>query len=377
MTKIAIVGRGTAGCLSYLNILKNYHEEFDWYYDSSVKTSSVGEGTTPNFTEALSFIDNFEGTDCYEKLDARPKVGIEYLNWGKDDFVHPFKNGQHGVHFNATKFQEETFKFASKQSNVTLIDKNVDSSDIDADLVVDCTGYPKSFEGYRRPKYIPVNAVHVTQCSWKDSPKWEHTKTIARKWGWVFVIPLLTRCSVGYLYNRDISTLDQVKEDVAELIEELDVTPTETTNSFHFENYVKEELVTSNIIYAGNSGFFLEPMEATTLDSVIRVSECATSLLYGVNKDQYPAAMNHRLHAFFNEVEYFIMMHYAAGSKWNNEFWDYATERGRKALEEARNSSMFADLLNKERRYISKDLPHQYFESISWHKNLEGLGLAA
>ncbi len=372
MNKISILGRGTAGSLAYLKMLKlrsalQENFQIDWYYDSNTKAMAVGEGTTPTFPKSLISVDGLSmGTDMY-KLDARPKIGIEYENWGKSNFVHPFGMGHHGIHFNASKFQQYVFENCVEEQNVSLIDANVSHDDIDSDVIVDCTGAPKSFEDYDIPKYIPVNAVHVTQCSWPDEPKGLYTKTIARPWGWVFVIPLLTRCSVGYLYNHEITTLDQVKADVENVFDELGVIPTETTNSFHFNNYVRKKLIDGRAVYAGNSGFFLEPMEATTLDCVDRVLDC-------INGNPLQEAYNPFLKLLFQEVEYFIMMHYAAGSRWNNEFWDFATERGRLAMEEAMSIPFFNDLYTKGKP--SQSIAYSmYFGAESYRLNQEGLGL--
>jgi len=372
MNKISILGRGTAGALAYLKMLKlrsalQENFQIDWYYDSNTKAMAVGEGTTPTFPKSLISVDGLSmGTDMY-KLDARPKIGIEYENWGKSNFVHPFGMGYHGIHFNASKFQEYVFENCTRESEVSLIDAKVSHDDIDSDVIIDCTGAPKSFEEYDIPKYIPVNAVHVTQCAWPNGPKGLYTKTIARPWGWVFVIPLLTRCSVGYLYNHEITTLDQVKADVENVFDELCVTPTETTNSFHFNNYVRKKLVDGRAVYAGNSGFFLEPMEATTLDCVDRVLNC-------VNGNPLQEFYNPVLKLLFQEVEYFIMMHYAAGSRWNNEFWDFATERGRLAMEEAMSIPFFNDLYTKGKP--SQSIAYSvYFGAESYRLNRDGLGL--
>ena len=376
--KVAIIGKGTAGCLSYLTSVYHRNHKYidiEWYYDPNKKASSVGEGSTPNLLSVFRESDLFSHSDSYSLIDARPKVGIEYINWGKKDYIHPFNAGFNGIHFNATKFQDVVFNKALLDSNVNIIDKNVKPDDLDADLVINATGYPKSLEGYITPKYIPVNAVHVTQCMWKDSPKWEHTKTIARKWGWVFVIPLVSRCSVGYLYNKDITSLESVLEDVSEVIDNLDVIPTDKTNSFHFSNYIKENIYDKNVIYTGNSGFFLEPMEATTIDSIQRSIDWMGHFLHAPNDHREEA--NQEMHTFFKEVEYFIMMHYAAGSKWNNEFWDFATERGKKALEEAKKSSKYSDFYNTETGYTNNKIDYSYFEPYSYKSNLEGLGLAA
>ena len=371
LKKATVIGRGTAGALSYLKLLELRHItggslEIEWYYDSSTKAMAVAEGTTPKFSHTLAGVPGLSvGTDMH-KLDARPKHGIEYENWGRSNFVHPFDMGYHGVHFNASKFQQHVFEHCTDAPGVSLIDANVSHDDIDSGVIVDCTGAPKSLEDYDIPKYIPVNAVHVTQCSWPDGPKGLHTKTIARPWGWVFVIPLLTRCSVGYLYNHDITSLDQVKADVENVFDELGVTPTETTNSFPFNNYVRKKLVDGRVVYAGNSGFFLEPMEATTLDCVDRVLNC-------IDQNPLQEAWNPFLKLLFQEVEYFIMMHYAAGSKWNNEFWDFATERGRLAMEEAMRTPLFKDLYTVGRP--TQNIGYvPYFGSESYKLNQEGLG---
>lgn len=376
ISKVSILGKGTAGVISYLKMLSLRNTtglplQIDWYYDSSTKSMSVGEGTTPTFPQLLSSIGTRENpfglqeTKDMPLLDSRPKFGIEYENWGKSDYVHPFNMGYSGIHFNASKFQDYVFQNYTDLENVTLIDRNVQHSDIDSDIIIDCTGAPKSFEDYSIPKYIPVNAVHVTQCDWPDEAKGLYTKTIARPWGWVFVIPLETRCSVGYLYNHNISTLDQVKADVENVIDELGVVPNGTTNSFHFNNYVRNKLIDGNVVYAGNSGFFLEPMEATTLDCVNRVLNCID--FNGVNEMWNPV-----LHLLFQEIEYFIMAHYASGSKWNNEFWDYATERGSKAMKEAISIPFFKDLYTMQPPQPIAYEP--YFGYLSYKNNLEGLG---
>jgi tryptophan 7-halogenase len=359
---VSIIGKGTAGCLAYLNVSqiqklnKDLSLKIDWYYNSKEDPQSVGEGTTPVFTSTLAesgvLVDNHQ----MYKLDARPKLGIEYINWGNTDYVHPFYLGRHGVHFNASKFQDLIFNEYTDHTNVTLIDKNVKHSDIDADIIIDCSGKPDSLDNYDIPKYIPVNAVNIHQCSWKEEPKYLYTKTIARPWGWVFVIPLTTRCSVGYLYNKDITPLESIEEDIQEVIYDLDI-KSKHSRSFHFDNYVRKHIFEDRALYVGNSGFFLEPMEATTLDAVSRALQSVEHKLYCNDNALY----NDHMKYFFQEVERFIMMHYAAGSRWKNEFWSFAQERGRLALEE---------------RFSPRIDYNSYFTGYSWDVNRKGLGLS-
>lgn len=373
--KISVIGRGTAGCIaaSIAKSVKEVHNhhtvEIDWFYDPQKSPVSVGEGTTPIFLSVLRSLGDYSTN--LDDYDARPKIGIEYENWGASNYIHPFRAGWYGIHFDATKFQDVAFRKLTEDRLISTHTKNVCASELDSDVVIDCTGTPKSFDGYVRPRFIPVNAVYVTQCQWHGEPKWLHTKTIARPWGWVFVIPLQTRCSVGYLYNRDISSLDQVKDDVQEVFAELNVKPTDRTNAFHFENYIRENLIDKNTLYCGNSGFFLEPMEATTLDSVFRVADHTEAMLFDPQFSEIQS--NNKLHMFFQEIEYFIMMHYAAGSKWDNTFWDFARARGEAALSEASKHPIFCKLFDYQTDHV---MPYiRYFLSNSVRVNRLGLGI--
>jgi len=376
--KISIIGRGTAGCISYLSLRKEDRRDLsiDWYFNSKKPTSSVGEGTTNSFPFLLSDMKGLSLTSDYGKIDARPKLGIEYEGWGKNDFIHPFSGGFHGLHFDAVKFQDEVFNAAKNDSLVNFFDKEVSHDGIDADYIVDCSGRPEISEDFIKPKYIPVNSVHVTQCAWKSEPKWDNTKTIARRYGWVFVIPLRSRCSVGYLYNKDITSLQDVIDDVEEVINDLGVFPTEKTNSFNFENYIRKEIIQDRVSYAGNSGFFLEPMEATTLDAVMRVAEWSNYAMRSSNVRAVCDDGNNAMRNFFTEVEYFIMMHYAAGSKWKNDFWDFAQERGKLALEAALKDSRLKGFYRSPNNLTFMGSGNFFFEPISYAINLQNLGLS-
>ena len=102
-----------------------------------------------------------------------------------------------------------------------------------------CTGSPTSFgEEYKLAEHIPVNAAFVSQCPW-EYPRFSHTLTYAMSWGWVFGIPLQNRCAIGYVYNDKFATEDQVKEEVAELLKELNLVPN-VQRSIKFNNYFKK-----------------------------------------------------------------------------------------------------------------------------------------
>jgi len=335
MKKIAIIGKGTAGCMSATRFAQK-DVEVEWYFDPEIKPQSVGEGSNlvlPNrLNEAFAF-----GPKDFPEIDATIKVGIYKTNWGKSNtpYLHDFPSPHCGLHFSAPKLQEYVEKKLS--GHVNIKSENVLAENIDADFIVDCSGKPKSYETHSFSEYIPVNSVYVTQCYW-DYPAFNYTLTIARPYGWVFGIPLGNRCSIGYLYNEDINTLEEVQLDVQNVFDEYNLKPSATTNSFSFKNYKHRDNFKDNISYNGNSSFFLEPMEATSFSTVDVVNTISERLWTNqVNKDQADRDYN----AIIDATESIIMLHYSVGSSFSTDFWDYAEERGKKCIENSDDSFKF------------------------------------
>ena len=331
--KFAVIGRGTAGAISMSQLLSrpdiSANAELEWYYDSKINPLAVGEGSTLTLPSMLSKSIGFVHHEL-DTIHGTFKNGIRKINWGEGtDFFHPFPPPGIGYHFNAVELQKHIFERIKDQ--VKSIDGNITADQIDADYVIDCTGSPKNSDDIEIPKYIPVNAAYVTQCFW-DYPRFQYTLTIARPYGWVFGIPLQNRCSIGYMFNDQITSLEEVKEDVKNIFDEFNLTPSTTTNELHFKNYYRKTNFTSRLAYNGNASLFLEPIEATTLSTVIQINNWAHKII------ENPLLVNNTNSMYLDRLkntERMIMFHYFAGSKFKTAFWDYAEERGRKCMEEA------------------------------------------
>lgn len=362
MKKVAVIGRGTAGCLSVGSLMLDksafapdvdfFNYEVDWYYDSNTKAQPVGEGTTLAFSnwwrDKINYF--YEDTD---RIEMVPKFGIQYDNWGKSDYLHSFPTGDFGFHMNAVEMQDYMFN----RFQVKKIDNVIeDPHDVDADMVIDCRGRPKDLKGYYAPKYIPVNTALIHQCPW-DGPKFFHTKTIARPYGWVFMIPLRNRCSVGYMFNKHFNDPTDILSDLQDVFKDYNLTPDKSTcNKIAFQNYYKKEIIEGRVRYNGNKAFFLEPMEATSLDTMFEINNASNS---------------EQVHQYIRDNEFIIMIHYAAGSKWDTPFWKYAQERGKECMDEYHlDPRVFRTLtgLNNNDRIGA-------WHSMNLYYNLKGLGL--
>jgi hypothetical protein len=356
MKKIAVVGRGTVGCLTVAHYLRYTDWEIDWIYDPNIETAPVGEGTTLTFPRNISQTLNLDDVDM-DKINSMPKLGIWKRNWGGGkEFVHTFPLGNHGIHFNALQFQDYIFNMLKNNSRIKTIESNINDPDkIDSNYVAVCTGSPKNFDNYTLHESIPVNSAMVFQCPW-ELPKFLYTLTFAKKFGWVFGIPLKNRCAIGYIYNDKFCTEEDIRNDVQDILDEFDLKPA-VERKLKFNNYSRKNNLTDRVFYNGNAGFFLEPLEATSTSIAIILNGISISLWKLKEYDLTKA--NFFYESIVNEIESMIAMHYFSGSTYDNEFWNYAKKLGREKLEkDFKHNSFFAQAIKQSLncKHFSEDL---------------------
>ena len=363
--KLAIIGKGTAGSISIGYFAPWVKDKVDWYYDPSTPEQSVGEGTTLSFSEYLSSHLNLSYKDFINNLDGTPKIGIRKLNYkGTGDFIHGFPVGHSGVHFNANKFQN--FILQKCSSKINLIPRKISNpSEVDASYIIDCSGKPNNYNEYTKVDSIPVNSVHIVQCKW-NKPEFNYTLTIARPYGWVFGVPLQNRCSIGYLYNKNINTLEEVKEDIKEIFKQFNLTPSLDLNSFSFNNYYRKENFTDRVSYNGNASFFLEPIEATSINTILHTLFNTEKLLKGYKTKE---EVNYNQISYLKEVEQMITLHYYAGSRFNTPFWKYAYKKSLNCMEEMTSNPKFQLTFNELQDNFSSPLTpdtHNFGDYGTW-----------
>jgi hypothetical protein len=375
MKRLTVIGRGTVGCMAVAHFLRWTDWEINWVYDPSLIPAAVGEGTTLTLPRSLDSNLRFNSADL-ERIGATVKTGIFKKNWNTEDsFLHSFPAGAVGMHFNAVAFQNYVFEKISKSSRVTLVEDNLNPDDIDSDFVMVCTGSPRDFTNYEKINHIPVNACFVTQSPWEYA-RFTHTLTIARPYGWIFGIPLKNRCSIGYLYNENISSLEDVKEDIKVILTEYNLVPN-FQNHIRFNNYHRKNNFSNRVVYNGNASFFLEPLEATSTsfaDNIIRYS-------FEIWQNNMPVevAENQYLETI-SGTESMISMHYSAGSIFENDFWKYAKNLGEnKMKKDFESNSEFSKIIKYA---VSENcIPDQYHRDVgswsarSYSENISGLGL--
>lgn len=377
--KIAVLGKGTAGCLTASILKKHTPAEIEWIYDPNTPTQSVGEGSTLPLAKNLGNEIQFD-YDTLKQIGGSLKKGIKKIGWGgSGNFFHSFPIGSVAIHFSSEMLQNLISQNLLKKG-VKIIDKYIKTYDeIDADYIVDCTGKPKSFKEYNKAQHIAVNAVHIVQSPCKG-PLFDYTFTVARPYGWVFAIPLANRVSCGYLYNENINSLDEIKEDMKKFMAQYKFSYSENINNISFQNYYKKENFTERVMFNGNASFFLEPLEATSIACIYSIN---SKLIDIINNSIPLTSANLWYEQLLIETQHMIGLHYYSGSKYNSSFWDYAKKKGIKSVNEMITSNKFRQiakgaLFNIKNSQFSH--PSEEFEYGSWpidsyHQNFVGLGI--
>lgn len=378
--KITILGKGTVGCLAASYFSKNTNAEIEWIYDSKIDAQSVGEGSTLPFGKGFWNQINM-GYGTLEALGGGIKKGIRKIGYGGvGDYIHEFPLGDIAIHF-SSKMLQTYIPNVLESRGVEIVDKYINNHDeIDADYIIDCSGRPDSFDEFNEAEHIAVNAAYIVQSPCRG-PLFDYTLTVARPYGWVFGIPLGDRTSIGYMYNEDISTLEEVQADMKEMMAEYGFPQSTETKSFSFKNYYRKQNFTDRVAYNGNASYFLEPLEATSVGTADHINQA----VLGMIRHDTPLVSTNAW--YLNELkstEQMIMLHYLNGSKYNTPFWEYAKERASKSMEQMIKSNKFRDIASLAlQNYSEPDFsklvgePGEYgqWPAYSYLQNFKGLGI--
>ena len=184
--------------------------------------------------------------------------------------------------------------------------------------------------------FIPTNTAVIRRCpeivkDEKTGPVLQHTYTraVARPHGWVFIIPLTVHTSYGYIFNRNVSSLEEVEADFDTFLETDGISEFEQRAVIRFPNFVHRQIYDGAVARIGNAAAFMEPLEATAIVSAqvqigmvlhIRLNRPVEHL------DRDAPVVNRFLVNNMLCYGLFVGWHYSCGSKYDTEFWRFARD---------------------------------------------------
>jgi len=385
--KVAVIGIGTAGLqtLAYFQDTLPNHIDIYSIHNPEQKILGIGESTTTFLPLMLSRSCGFTMLNDADKLDATTKHGVQYVNWRENNFNSHILPPYHGIHFNNFKLNELVLGRLRKEKGFYEIHGDIKSIDQDEnsvtlqiddeahtfDYIVDCRGYPDDYTNYELLDYLPVNSAMVHTVSQPGT--WNYTYHQATKNGWMFGIPLQTRQGWGYLYNKDITSKEEAREDLQSLMNE----PLQT-REFSWKNYYKKNVIDGRVISNGNRALFFEPIEALSGTFYEAVGVEAVNIIVG---ESTASEANARLVHTAETYATFVCFVYHGGSTFDTKFWKKTVDKTTKALHnsyiwkdvKARLQSLKATGIDDERiilkplstalwKLIDKEMGYNYFQ---------------
>ncbi|MDE0348355.1 MAG: tryptophan 7-halogenase, partial [Gammaproteobacteria bacterium] len=313
----------------------------------------VGEGSWPSLVQEIRRLTELPHETVQQRLQGTRKYGVAFEGWGRRgrDFTHYFTPQQvsYAYHLSADLLAE----LLHEGTRARHIDANVlDIVRVDGgarvefegmpperyDLVFDARGFPRELDAKQHIdiSFIPTDTAVIRRCpaivEEGKGPVLQHTYTraVARPHGWVFVIPLVAHTSYGYIFNREVSGLDEVEADFDTFLESDGVKEFEQRAVIRFPNFVHRRMYDGAVARIGNAAAFMEPLEATAIVSAqIQIGMVLETRLGRPveHLERDAPAVNRFLVKNVLRYGLFVGWHYSCGSSYDSEFWRHARDR--------------------------------------------------
>jgi len=337
--KVAIVGRGTASLLT-AGILASKGHQVVIFHSPDKKALTIGESTTPTIAQVLRENMGLHVGELIRKGIVSPKLGVNFIGWGEvnEQFIHSFaasteSPSPYSFHIENELFNPYIHDHLKEYFNVTYVEKNVESHHIDGlttilvtddgdnyyfDFVVFCTGWCDDAEYIEPTMYTVDSAIlyqsELTSNSLEDTI---YTQHLATPDGWQFGLPFPNKkiTKHGYLYNRSLSSKE-------EIIKTLNLSEGDYNHIEWKPRHSKRLLQSPSVAYNGNRLFFYEPLQALSLHYYALFARNIAEYLDNPTLEHMYTINKFYIDTIW-EYQVSLAMHYAFGSKYQTEFWQF------------------------------------------------------
>lgn len=362
--RIGIVGAGTAGLLTLVHFCTWLDNDWEVYsiHNPAKAILGIGESTNGGFISLLERGTHFSigKKEDMDALDATVKYGSKFIGWRKHSWINPLLDGMAAIHFNNFNFRNFVYQRLEKlwpeqfrvlEGDVTgmvnhpdRVVVTVDNEEHEFDYIVDCMGFPSSYDDYILSDCTPVNRCQIHNVTdYEFEPVTDH---IAHANGWMFGVPLQGRKSFGYLYNDQITPKEEAIKDMQRYFE----TDHIDNKEYVFNCYSAKKLIDGRIAKNGNKALFFEPMIANSMFIYIFAARVMWDyMMEGADVE----ACNAKFAKAVREMEDVISYYYQGGSTFESEFWDIATRHTKARLQSRQE---FKDQMDSYRQLKSRGI---------------------
>ena len=423
MNDIIVVGGGTSGCIAALIFKTRYpHKRVRILESKSKGIIGVGESSTEHWARFCQYIDIPLLSSVLE-ANATFKVGVLFEGWSDQPFMHSIINNYTDqlngsyyeilghvlsnnmpqsmcqtsntwekkipsnslnnlddsptaqFHFDTHALNDFLHRLCNERNIEVIYDdivdvvvdgdiKSVRSKDTEyrADFFIDCSGFSKlllhrtlGVKWISYEKYLPTNAaIAFPTDEMEEYNKW--TKATARDCGWSWTIPTQTRTGNGYVFNDSFMSFDQAHEEMG----------VDSAKTFKFTPGRLEKSWYKNCFAVGLSQSFVEPLEATSIGSVIQQMFCFVNFFPSKDRETCNTIIN----SIFDNIVDYVRAHYLTKRE-DTPFWKYVKNE----LEITPNLNHMLELWKNRlpQPHDVPDIPWKLFDAVNYIPVLYGL----
>jgi tryptophan halogenase len=249
----------------------------------------------------------------------------------------------YAFHFDASLYAKFLRRYAQErgvtrqEGKIVAVERNQHSGDIAAvllasgarlegDLFVDCSGFrgllieqelEAGFEDWTH--WLPCDRAIAVPCARVD-PLMPLTRSIARKAGWQWRIPLQHRTGNGYVFSSSRISEDEA---AATLLANLDGEAMGDPRTIRFVTGRRRKTWVRNVVAIGLSSGFIEPLESTSIHLIqTAINRLLELLPAGEISEATREDYNIRSAFEMERIRDFIILHYYANQRFGEPFWD-------------------------------------------------------
>ncbi|MFG2292827.1 tryptophan halogenase family protein [Streptomyces sp. NPDC048603] len=210
-----------------------------------------------------------------------------------------------------------------------------ESGDLSGDLFIDCTGFRGMLLNQRLG--VPFRSYQDTlpndsavalrvPMEMADQGMGPYTRASAQAAGWIWTIPLFGRIGTGYVYASDYCTPEEAERTLRAYVgpaaEDL------TANHIRMRIGRSENSWVNNCVAIGLSSGFVEPLESTGIFFIQNAVEQLVKHFPGGREDeQLRRSYNRQVAHVMDGVREFLVLHYVAAKRSDNDYWRDAKTR--------------------------------------------------
>ena len=236
----------------------------------------------------------------------------------------------HALHIDAKVFSEYILsKFRNK---ISIIDSNIinvevenniiksltleDGKEVKSDLFIDASGFSRILfknldsEWIDMSSYLPMNRSipNPIKKTYEKIPTF--TLAESTKNGWIWQIPLQDRYGSGYNYSSNFTTDEEAKKDFDRWLRKNHEINLENDRIIKYETgYYKNQWI-GNCISIGLSSGFVEPLESSSIHTIIRQVFYITNF-YSLHINEFSIkTYNRKMQSIYKTIFDFIRLHY-------------------------------------------------------------------